>query len=195
MMYKAEVLLKNFLLTSTNPFINPYKQIVSGFVFVTHQPATNVHCVQRCTDQREGNAVLCGCTCCTKFGLFYFMTDGVVVTATVICHGSEFTHFGLLQTLVISHQCVVHHMAKLWWSNRTTAFGILPSRLYFSVVVLCTVFKPTNNQKCDPSVLNDMISWEESGCKDLNVPAIYSCRLEWVMKAHWEQEIYPKEEC
>jgi len=28
-----------------------------------------------------------------------------------------------------------------------------------------------------------------------DIPAIYSCRLEWIMKAQWEQEIYPKEEC
>ena len=66
------------------------------------------------------------------------MTDRVVVTATVICCGSEFTHYGLLQTLVISHECVVH-VTKLWWSSRTTAFGILSFQIVFfsSSIVYC----------------------------------------------------------
>jgi len=50
------------------------------------------------------------------------MTVRVVVTAAVICHGPGFAHFGLLQTLVIAHECVVHLVAKLWLVNRTAAF-------------------------------------------------------------------------
>jgi hypothetical protein len=84
--------------------------------------------------------------------------DRIVVTATMICHGSGFTHFGLLQTLLIAHECVVHHVAKLWLSNRTTAFGILSFQMYSLAVALCTLSKPiNNNKKCDLSALDGMI--------------------------------------
>jgi hypothetical protein len=68
-----------------------------------------------------------------------------------------------------------------------------PSRLYFSVVALCGLSKLiNNNNKCDLSALNDMIGCEESSVQWFN---IYSCRLEWIKMARWEQEIYPKEKC
>jgi hypothetical protein len=67
-------------------------------------------------------------------------------------------------------------------------------RLYFSVRALCTV-PINNNKKCDPSALNDTVGWEESRGQKFKIPIIYSCRLEWIKMAHWEQVIYPKEEC